>query len=58
MWQMESYMDIEDLKSLAGRACIDLYLSIHVIQLEGQTEQIKKAWSIGQELYLKTFGDT
>jgi hypothetical protein len=42
---------IEDLKSLAGKACIELYLSLHVSEMRDKSEQIKTAWSIGQEIY-------
>ena len=45
---------IENLKSLAGKACIDIYLSLHVSEMESKSEQIKKAWSIGQELYCES----
>jgi len=44
-------MTTEELKSLAGKACIDLYLSIQVSQIKAQSEHVQNAWVIGQELY-------
>lgn len=44
----------EDLKAFAGKACIDIYLSLHVSEMKDKSEPIKKAWSIGQELYTST----
>lgn len=46
--------ELSDLKAFAGKACIDFYLSLHVSQMKEQTDQAKKVWSAGQELYLAT----
>ena len=45
-------IEMEDKDSDAEKACIHLYLSLHVSEMKGQTEQVKFAWSVGQELYL------
>jgi len=42
---------------LASKACIDLYLSLHVSQMDSQNEQIKRVWSVGQELYFASQKD-
>ena len=46
-------MELNELKSIAGKACIDIYMSIHVSQANELSEPVKRAWSTGQELYLK-----
>jgi len=48
------YPPTDDLKAFAGKACIDFYLSLHVSQLKSQSEQAKKVWTAGQDLYLAT----
>ena len=45
--------EFEDLKSCAAKACLDIYLSLYVLQTRDVSEPVKEAWSIGQELYLK-----
>jgi hypothetical protein len=33
------------------RACRDIYTAFHVSEMKGQPESVKRAWSIGQEIY-------
>ena len=35
----------------AMNACVDIYISLHVTEMKGKPEYLKKAWSIGQEVY-------
>lgn len=37
----------------AAEACVDIYMSIHVSEVNGKPDYLKKAWSVGQELYIK-----
>ncbi len=34
------------------QACVDIYKHYHVSSLRNQPESVKRAWSIGQEIYL------
>lgn len=36
----------------ASKACVDIYMDIHVSEMSGNPEHLKKAWSVGQEIYL------
>ena len=38
-------------KQSAEKACKDIYLAIHVSQLNKETDEVKRAWMIGQNLY-------
>ena len=40
-----------DLLSAAASACVDIYMDIHVSEMAGKPEHLKKAWSVGQEIY-------
>ena len=35
----------------AMNACVDIYMSLHVSEMEGKPEYLKKAWGVGQEVY-------
>ena len=35
----------------AKNACVDIYISLHVSEMKGKPEYLKKAWSVGQEVY-------
>ena len=43
---------LQSLRNEAMTACIHLYLGLHVSQMKDKSEEVKKAWSVGQELYL------
>ena len=34
------------------QVCVDIYKHYHVSELKGLPESVKRAWSIGQEIYL------
>ena len=35
----------------AEKACKDIYLAIHISQLNKEVDEVKRAWMIGQNLY-------
>ncbi len=47
----------EDLKVISGKCCLDIYKHYHVSQMKDLPEPIKKAWSVGQELWLEITGE-
>ena len=42
-----------DALQAAKKACIDIYMDLHVSEMKGKPEHLKQAWSVGQEFYLK-----
>ena len=38
--------------SAEEQVCVDIYKHYHVSELKGLPESVKRAWSIGQEIYL------
>lgn len=47
-----SSSDSNALLSAAASACVDIYMDIHVSEMRGKPEHLKKAWSVGQEIYI------
>ena len=37
----------------AKKACIDIYMDLHVSEMKGKPEHLKQAWSVGNMLYIK-----
>lgn len=44
----------EELKAMSGKCCLSIYMHYHVSQTKDLPEPIKKAWSVGQELWVET----
>ena len=42
-------------KNEAVNACTDIYMNIHVSEIDKQTACIREAWKIGQQFYTKDF---
>jgi len=42
-----------DALQAAKKACIDIYMDLHVSEMRGQPDHLRQAWSVGQELYIK-----
>jgi hypothetical protein len=43
----------KELLTKAGFACVEIYLQQHPMLMKEKPEAFRKAWSIGQELYLE-----
>ena len=54
-WDNGAYVnEVErDVLQAAKKACVDIYMDLHVSEMEGKPEHLKQAWSVGQEFYLK-----
>jgi len=39
---------------VTNKKCIDIYLKIHVSQIKSYDEDTKKAWKLGQRIYMGT----
>jgi len=46
-----------ELMRNSDQACIDIYMSIHVSVIRRESEQVIRAWYIGQDLYSKLRGE-
>jgi len=44
-------MPIEDLKTLAGLYCIDIYNDFDEVEIKTYSPAIQKAWEIGRDLF-------
>ena len=42
--------DLDDLKSFAGKACVDIYNDFSEIEVRGMPQSLQKAWEIGRDL--------
>jgi len=42
-----------DSLQAAKKACIDIYMDLHVSEMKGKPEHLKQAWSVGNILYIK-----
>jgi hypothetical protein len=38
------------------KACINIYMDLHVSEMKGKPEHLKQAWSVGQEFYARGQG--
>lgn len=37
----------------AKKACVDIYMDLHVSEMKGKPEHLKQAWSVGQEFFAR-----
>ena len=48
----EAAAELDSLQA-AKKACIDIYMDLHVSEMKGKPEHLKQAWSVGNMLYIK-----
>lgn len=48
----EAEAELDSLQA-AKKACIDIYMDLHVSEMKGKPEHLKQAWSVGNMLYIK-----
>ena len=46
--------DLGGTKALSDKCCLDIYKHYHVSQLAEQPDAVKKAWEVGQTLWLES----
>ena len=45
-----------DALQAAKKACVDIYMDLHVSEMKGKPEHLKQAWSVGKEFYARGQG--
>jgi hypothetical protein len=51
--ELEKIEAERDALQAAKKACIDIYMDLHVSEMKGKPEHLKQAWSVGNILYIK-----